>query len=111
MVSNSIKKTVTATQPRGSYNPSTGIYISRTGQGSSTAFPPSGAKIVTSSGTIAPKVTTSSSQPKNTYNPRTGVYISRTGQGSSVASIPRGARVYDSTTGKQNTINNNETFF
>ena len=94
------KKTVTATQPRGSYNPSTGIYISPTGQGSSTAFPPSGAKIVTSSGTIAPKVTTSSSQPKNTYNPRTGVYISRTGQGSSVASIPRGARVYDSTTGK-----------
>jgi len=107
----------TPLQLKNSYNPSTGVYISPTGEGYSTNKPPANAVIVGSNSlfdknkintiTAEPlyttnkkgkKISTQTGNKLNSYNPETGVYTTKTGYGMSMSQPPTGAKiVYDTT--------------
>ena len=107
----------TPLQLKNSYNPSTGVYISPTGEGYSTNKPPANAVIVGSNflfdknkiNTITAeplyttnkkgkKISTQTGNKLNSYNPETGVYTTKTGYGMSMSQPPTGAKiVYDTT--------------
>jgi len=110
----------TPLQLKNSYNPSTGVYISPTGEGYSTNKPPANAVIVGSNSlfdknkintiTAEPlyttnkkgkKISTQTGNKLNSYNPETGVYTTKTGYGMSMSQPPTGAKIVYDTTFKQ----------
>ncbi|MBP8689000.1 hypothetical protein KBH77_01465 [Patescibacteria group bacterium] len=110
----------TPLQLKNSYNQSTKVYISPTGEGYSTNNPPANAVIVGSNSlfdknkvntlTAEPlyttnkkgkKISTQTGNELNSYNPETGVYTTKTGYGMSMSQPPTGAKIVYDTTFKQ----------